>query len=246
MGSILFSFFSEMLEKACVDYAVWFVRSKVDDVGRGISEFIAAFDDDGDGVYEREESIFTFDVSIPCFTEDGFCFCSLDDKIGMGMPKLDLVDALTMVDRFADAITGNGFGYLIDDDVYIPLPFDFSGDGVNDWGRIIDDNDDGIPDASPEAPFYPIGSDEYKQIVSRSSGEMSAVIISPDGTISVYDQDCELTEQYIDEAYSLWLKDNSALDKPFKYYTVTEALLLIVAAFAGVSLIGKLFKRRRY
>lgn len=246
MVSVLFSVFSEMLEKAVVDYAVWFVRSKVDHVGRGISEFIAAFDDDGDGVYEREESIFTFDVSIPTVTDDGYCFCSLDDKIGMGMPKLDLVDAVTMVDRFADVITGNGFGYLIDDDVYIPLPFDFSGDGVNDWGRIIDDNDDGIPDASPEAPFYPIGSDEYKQIVSRSSGEMPAVLITPDGIISGLDQNDELSAQYSDEVYTLWLQYYGALDKPFKYYTVTEALLLIVAAFAGVSLIGKLFKRRKY
>ena len=38
----------------------------------------------------------------------------------------------------------------------------------------------------------------------------------------------------------------AALDKPFKNYSVTEALLLIVAIFAGVSLIGKLFKRRVY
>lgn len=162
------------------------------------------------------------------------------------MPKLDLVDAMLMFDRFAGEITGNGSGYLIDDDVYIPLPFDFSGDGVNDWGRIIDDNDDGIPDASPEAPFYPIGSDEYKQIVSRSSGEMPAVLITPDGIISGLDQNDELSAQYSDEVYTLWLQYYGALDKPFKYYTVTEALLLIVAAFAGVSLIGKLFKRRRY
>lgn len=183
--------------------------------------------------------------SIPDLS-DGYCIVNRDDEIGIGLPQFELIDATDMAGRLVDTVTGNNNGYLIGDDVYVPLPFDFSGDSQLDWGRVIDDDDNGIPDASDDAPFFPIGSEGYKQIVSGSGGEKSFIIVSADGTVSIYDPNGDLTEQDYNQAYSFWLKDNNALDKPFKYYSVTEALLLIVALFAGASLIGKLFKRRIY
>ena len=88
----------------------------------------------------------------------------------------DIGDILPDVgDFFApEVITGNDNGYILDldddgenDDVLIPLP-DFTGDGVGDWGWLVDDDDNGLPDVSPDSPFYPVGSEEYDYILERS------------------------------------------------------------------------------
>lgn len=242
-GAIL-AIISQLIEEAIVKYAKWEIQRKIDKAGNAVSEFVALFDDDNDGTYERQETIFSFDVSIPEFY-NGYALVNDGDQIGLGLPEYEIVDSSDFTALISDEqISGNGEYYLIDDDVYAPLPFDFNGDGQLDWGKVVDRDDNGIPDASDDAPFFLVGSDGYKQIMSAAGGEKSFIIVSADGSVSVYDPNGDLTEQDYNQAYTLWIKDNGALDKPFKYYSVTEALLLIVALFAGVSLVGKLFKRR--
>lgn len=242
---------SQIIEGLIADYVNYEIRRKVDRIGNSISQIVAVFDDDGDGVTDREEVMYSFDVSIPDLS-DGYCIVNKGDEIGLGLPELRPVDHFDIVDYLTDTITGNSNGYLIDrnadgdSEVYLPLPFDFTGDGLDDWGQVVDSDHNGVPDASDNAPFYPVGSEGYNQIISSEDSGKSLIIVSPDGNISVYDPAGELQYEDFNEAYSLWLQDNAALDKPFAYYSVTEALLLIVGLFAGVSLVGKLFKRRNY
>ena len=242
MEEIIAFILSQLLE-AGIKYTI---KKKVDEVGNNITQLIQLFDDDSDGVIDREELIYTIESLIPDLSAD-YCIVNKDDEIGIGFPELRIVDNTDMADMLDEVIVGNNNGVIVDGDTYVPLPFDTTGDGVNDWGKIVDADDNGIPDASPEAPFYPVGSDGYNQIIqSGRTDEKSFIIVSAEGTVSIYDPNGDLTEEDYNQAYTLWLKDNAALDKPFKNYSVTEALLLIVALFAGVSLIGKLFKRRIY
>ena len=242
MEEIIAFILSQLLE-AGIKYTI---KKKVDEVGNNITQLIQLFDDDSDGVIDREELIYTIESLIPDLSAD-YCIVNKDDEIGIGFPELRIIDNTDMADMLDEVIVGNNNGVIVDGDTYVPLPFDTTGDGVNDWGKIVDADDNGIPDASPEAPFYPVGSDGYNQIVqSGRTDEKSFIIVSAEGTVSIYDPNGDLTEEDYNQAYTLWLKDNAALDKPFKNYSVTEALLLIVALFAGVSLIGKLFKRRIY
>lgn len=242
MEEIIAIILSQLLE-AGIKYTI---KKKVDEVGNNITQLIQLFDDDADGVVDREELIYTIESLIPDLSAD-YCIVNKGDEIGIGFPELRIVDNTDMADMLDEVIVGNNNGVIVDSDTYVPLPFDTTGDGVNDWGKIVDADDNGIPDAAPEAPFYPVGSDGYNQIIqSGRTDEKSFIIVSAEGTVSIYDPNGDLTEEDYNEAYTLWLKDNAALDKPFKNYSVTEALLLIVALFAGVSLIGKLFKRRIY
>ncbi len=242
MEEILAIILSQLLE-AGIKYTI---KKKVDEVGNNITQLIQLFDDDADGVIDREELIYTIESLIPDLSAD-YCIVNKGDEIGIGFPELRIVDNTDMADMLDEVIVGNNNGVIVDGDTYVPLPFDTTGDGVNDWGKIVDADDNGIPDAASEAPFYPVGSDGYNQIIqSGRSDEKSFIIVSAEGTVSIYDPNGDLTEEDYNQAYTLWLKDNAALDKPFKNYSVTEALLLIVALFAGVSLIGKLFKRRIY
>lgn len=252
MEGAIIAVISQLIEQAIVKYAKWEIQRKFDKAGKALSEFVAFFDDDHDGTYERQETIFSFDVSVPqnyC----GFSFVNSGDEIGLGFPEYEIIDSNEFATRISNHndgfITATDDYYIVDDDVYLPIPLDYDGDGQLDWGRVLDENHDGIPDASPSGPFYPVGSDDFNRIIEttkKDSGEKSFIIVSAEGTVSVYDPNGDLTEEDYDKAYTLWLKDNAALDKPFKYYSVTEALLLIVAIFAGVSLVGKLFKRRVY
>lgn len=76
-------------------------------------------------------------------------------------------------------------------------------------------------------------------------GQLQIIMMSPDGTMTVYDEAGNITAEIVDNAYSLWLSENGALDKPFSNYSVSEALLLFIAIGAVVGLICKVFKRRK-
>lgn len=264
MEEIVFTIILRALEQAVAAAAekaiTYIIRKVVDSTGRVITQLVYEYDSDGDGVNDSEEVIYTLDTVIPNL-DNGYCIVNDVDKIGLGLPMYQLIDG-SFISDYIDVsdpnnlpiVSGNGDGYLVDldydgdnDDVLVPFGADFSGDGVPDFGWLVDDDDNGVPDASPDFPFYPVGSDAYHQIVERSESLSGGIIImSPDGSMTVYDPEGNLVREDYNEAYSLWLHDNAALDKPFSYYSVTEALLLIVALFAGVSLFGKVFKRRNY
>lgn len=61
----------------------------------------------------------------------------------------------------------------------------------------------------------------------------------------IYDETGNLSAEVADTAYTLWLSENAALDKPFSNYSVSEALLFFIAFGSLVGLVSKLFKRRK-
>lgn len=79
-----------------------------------------------------------------------------------------------------------------------------------------------------------------------TSQDTQIIIVSPDGTMTVYSADGELSSEAVDTAYSVWVSQYGVLDKPFNTYSVSEGLLLVIAVSAVVFLFGKLFKRRKY
>lgn len=258
MEEIIIQFVLIALEQAvqsAIEGAInYIIRKVVDDTGRCVTEIVYQIDSDGDGVADSEQVVYTLDTIIPSF-DDGYCICNDGDQIGIGFPQFHIIDGNSISDILSgsDLVTGNSDGYIIDidydgafDDVIIPLP-DFTGDGIGDWGLVVDDDDNGVPDVSPDSPFYPVGSDEYDVIVSDgSSFDGGIILVSPDGSMCFYDPDGDLVQEDFNTAYSLWLQENAALTKQFDYYSVSEFLLLIIASFAAISLIGKLFKRRYY
>ena len=81
--------------------------------------------------------------------------------------------------------------------------------------------------------------------VPETRQELQIIIVSPDGTMTIYDEGGNITAEVADNAYSLWLSENNALEKRFEHYSVSEALLLFIAVGSLVGLIGKIFKRRK-
>lgn len=87
-----------------------------------------------------------------------------------------------------------------------------------------------------------MSDDQAETEVSR---ETQYIIVLPDGTMTVYDPDTEAYTSASEDAYILWASKYGALDKPFKLYSVSEALLLVIAVASVVFIFGKIFKRRK-
>ena len=206
---------SETLDS--VTNLVFSVRKFIDSFGNVTTQIVYQYDSDGDGELDSEEVIYNIDSYIPDLTEP-YQLVDNNGTIGLGFPMLRTVDSVDVSSALSDcdyfSSTSGGYRIAIDgdgvfDDIVYPLPFDFSGDGINDFEIIVDDNNNGLPDCCPTSPFYPIGSDGYQEIV---------------------------------EAYS----DNiPALEKSFKNYTVSEALLFVIACGSLVAIFSKIFKRRK-
>ena len=208
---------------------VFSIRKFVDSFGNVSAQIYYKYDSDGDGELDAEEVIYNIDSYIPDLDEP-YQLVDRDGKIGLGYPQLKLVDASDVfsalpssdldnppaLPSWGDGFTSDGSGFRIAldddgvcDDVLYPLPFDFSGDGVNDFQIIVDDNNNGLPDAAPNSPFYPIGSEGYQEIVEKHSDNVPA------------------------------------LSKSFKNYTVTEALLFVIACGSLLAIFSKIFRRRK-
>lgn len=87
----------------------------------------------------------------------------------------------------------------------------------------------------PSVPDIPEITDEPLKII----------IVSPDGTVVTYDETGTIIDDDYETAYSLWLSENRALDKLFSNYSVSEALLFIIAFVAVFILFRSIFKRRK-
>lgn len=245
MEQIILIILGQVVEELISKSVDWVVKKVTDAFGNTVSQIVAVFDDDGDGQTDREEVIYSFDLSIPDLS-DGYAIVNRGCEIGIGLPEFDLVDAEFVTAIMSGSITGNGQGYYIDDEVYFPLDFDYTLDGINDWGRVVDHDNNGIPDASPEAPFYPVGSEEYNNIVSSiGHGGKSIVIVSPDGTMTIFDENGQITADDCDTAYSIWVADNNIMTKPLDYYTPTEGLLFLTFVVSLFGFFGSIFRRRR-
>lgn len=256
MEEIILTLILKALEAAlaeAAEYAIkYIIRKIVDETGRVITQIVYEYDSDGDGVNDSEEILYTLDMLIPDL-DNGYCLVNNGDEIGLGLPQFQLLDGFEIGDYIGtDIITGNGDGFIADfdgdgenDDVLIPFGFDITGDGQDDWGWLIDDDDNGIPDASPEAPFYPVGSPEYHDIIEQSAGEASIIVVSGDGTLTVYDMNGNITAEDCDTAYSLWVSENGIMNKPIAHYTVTEGILLIFFIAGLFKVASKIFRKRR-
>ena len=251
MEGALLAILSQLLEQAVLQYAKWEIKRKFDEVGKSCSEFVAYFDDDGDGIAEREQSVFTFDVSVPDFY-NGYALVNKGDEIGLGFPEYEIVDSTEMASRIANhndgTITATEGYYLLDNDVYLPLPIDYDGDGETDWGMVLDVDHNGVPDASEDGPFYPVGSDDYNRIISTidqgSDGGVDLVVVSPEGEIAVYDRNGNIKEEDVDTAYATWVNKNGVMNKKLDDYSVSEGLLLLLLLISGCFFIRGLFRRK--
>lgn len=175
----------DIIINAIEDGIKYIIRKVVDAAGNVITEIVYQYDSDGDGTADSEQVIYTLDTLIPSL-DNGYCLCNKGDTIGLGFPQYKLVDGLEIADLIdTDTITGNGNGFIVDldndsenDDILIPLP-DFTGDGLGDWGWLVDNDDNGLPDISPNSPFYPVGSEGYHDIVSRVTTEEYTIMNKP-------------------------------------------------------------------
>ena len=77
------------------------------------------------------------------------------------------------------------------------------------------------------------------------SQDTQIIIVSPDGTITFYNSDGDVDTSTSELAHNLWAAQYGALDKPFNLYSVSESLLLVIAAAAVVFIFSKIFKRRK-
>lgn len=243
---VIASLLSQLLEKLIVEYAKYYIRKQIDSIGNSFTQIVQYFDDDGDGETDREVVLAQFDVSVPDLSDD-YCIVNKGDEIGFGLPKLEPFTADDIGSMIDDEVfTGNSKGVYIGDDVYVPIPVDFDNDGSSDWGRVVDSDDNGVPDASPDAPFFPVGSDGYNQILSEmGNGDgVDIVLVSPEGEIAVYDRNGNIKEEDVDTAYATWVSQNGIMDKKLDNYSVTEGLLLCVLLISVAFFIRSLFKRK--
>ena len=243
---VIASLLSQLLEKLIVEYAKYYIRKQIDSIGNSFTEIVQYFDDDGDGETDREVVLAQFDVSVPDLSDD-YCIVNKGDEIGLGLPKLEPFTADDIGSMIDDEVfTGNSKGVYIGDDVYVPIPVDFDNDGSTDWGRVVDSDDNGVPGASPDAPFFPVGSDGYNLILSEmGNGDgVDIVLVSPEGEIAVYDRNGNIKEEDVDTAYATWVSQNGIMDKKLDNYSVTEGLLLCVLLISVAFFIRSLFKRK--
>ena len=107
MEEILAIILSQLLE-AGIKYTI---KKKVDEVGNNITQLIQLFDDDADGVIDREELIYTIESLIPDLSAD-YCIVNKGDEIGIGFPELRIVDNTDMADMLDEVIVGNNNGVM--------------------------------------------------------------------------------------------------------------------------------------
>lgn len=256
MEEIIIQFVLIALEQAlqsAIEGAIkYIIRKVVDETGRWCTEIVYQIDSDGDGVTDTDQVVYTLDTIIPDI-DTGYCLCNDGETIGIGFPIYDIVDGTTVGDIFdGDNLTGGRNGWIVDVDgdgifdVIVPFLTDLTGDGVPDWGKIIDDDNNGLPDASPDLPFYPVGSDGYDEIANGGSSGVDIVLVSSDGEIAVYDRNGNIKAEDVDNAYTLWVSENNIMDKKLDNYSVTEGLLLLMLLISVVFFIRSLFKRKDY
>lgn len=129
------------------------------------------------------------------------------------------------------------------------------------WRALTDEDGDLLPDdpanpfrewdEEPEdwEPFDPIPNDPVIPVdpTPDTGSDLQIIIISPDGTMTIYDETGTVTVEDCDTAYSLWLSENNFLDKSFDNYSVSEGFLFLIF-FAVAAAVIKFFlgNRRMY
>lgn len=122
------------------------------------------------------------------------------------------------------------------------------------WRAFTDADGDGLPDdydnpfqiwdEEPDGwlPFPSGGDDEPEQTQTVEN----IVILTPDGiTLLFPNTNSENYNAVVTAANDQWLQLYGATTKDFKYFSVSEALLFIIAACSLFWLFGRIFKRRK-
>lgn len=129
--------------------------------------------------------------------------------------------------------------FPVDDPGAFPEPSDIAVSEPVDDHTVSDEIGIGEITSTSSEPSSPTPT------VPDTRQELQIIIVSPDGTMTIYDEGGNITAEIADTAYSLWLSENAALDKRFEHYSVSEAFLLVIALGSLVGLISKIFKRRK-
>lgn len=135
-----------------------------------------------------------------------------------------------------------------------------------------DEDDDGVPDT--EEPEFEEDDEEEISGEDETSGEGDSgsdlpitsdpvrppaetskplqtigdiVLITPDGPIIIYSESSgEEYDALVSRVTEHWVERYGAMDKPLHNYSVSEALLFIIAAGSVIGLFLKLFRRRKF
>lgn len=125
------------------------------------------------------------------------------------------------------------------------------------WQLFVDEDGDNLPD-DPENPWdtwdeepdewtpFPINPPVETSEPTQTIGNI--VLITPDGPIVFYngnDNNADY-EALVSQATEQWANTNGATKKMFANYSVSEALLFIIAACALFGFFCKIFKRRKF
>lgn len=122
------------------------------------------------------------------------------------------------------------------------------------WQLFTDEDGDNVPD-DPENPWdtWDKEPDEwtpFPELPDTSEPEQTTeniIFLSPDGPIIMYaDPDSDDYLEIVQQANDEWLELYGSTIKPFNYYSVSEALLFIIAGCALFWLFGRIFKRRKF
>lgn len=139
-----------------------------------------------------------------------------------------------------DDISPGGLDFPVDDPSAFPEPSDNAvSEPVSDHTLSDESGSDENTSSAPTASSSPTPT------IPETKQELQIIIVSSDGTMTIYDEAGNITAEIADTAYSLWLSENGALDKRFDHYSVSEALLLVIALGSLVGLVSKIFKRRK-
>lgn len=171
----------EILIKFLLNLGVKQLKTRIerdfDNIGNAVYKIVHLFDSNGDGELDSKETLLEFSNYFPDLS-DGMCLCNdSDGDFVYGIPQFKIVDGTEITDLINDSsdVVYSPDGIICDydggdgsDDVLIPFP-DYTGDGVNDYGLIVDDDNNGVPDVDDRFSYYPIGSDEYNEIIYKES-----------------------------------------------------------------------------
>lgn len=110
--------------------------------------------------------------------------------------------------------------------------------------QFFEDKDgDGNPDS--DEPVFTLPRDETSTVSPGMSGEI--ILITPDGPVMMYSDDTNTShyQELCSRVSEQWAEQYGATVKPFSQYSVTEALLFIIAAISIFFFVCKIFKRRK-
>ncbi len=193
------------------------VRKFVDAFGNVSTQIYYKYDSDGDGEADAEKIIYNIESYIPDLNEP-YQLVDNNGTIGLGFPMLRTIDSADVSAGFLDSEYHSSTcgGY-----------------------RIALDGDDVLDDVVYPLPFDFSGDSlpDFQIVVDDNDNGL------PDycPTSPFYPIGSEGYQEIV-EAHS---ENVPALDKSFKNYTVSEALLFVIACGSLVAIFSKIFKRRK-